>query len=66
IRYQSLLEGDPYLRRKYADDREPDELNYEDYYNLYLAEYDNWKAYCDNPSNYSEPSKIRAGISFEF
>ncbi len=66
IRYQSLLEGDPYLRRKYADDREPDELNYEDYYNLYLAEYDNWKTYCDNPSNYSEPLKIRAGISFEF
>lgn len=64
VKYESDIANDPYLQRKYAKD--PNNLTPEDAYNLYLAEYANWKAYCDNPANYSEPRRIMAGVSFEF
>ena len=64
IYYESRLESSPYLRRKYAED--PNNLTEEDAYNLYLADYANWKAYCDNPNHYDIPRTIRFGITINF
>ena len=64
IAYESMLDREPYLQRKYAED--PDNLTPEDAYNLYLADYANWKACCDDIRNYSDPRLIRAGVRFSF
>ncbi len=64
VKYETDLANDPYKLRKYAED--PDNPTLEDAYNLYLADLANWKKFCDDTRNYSEPLLIRVGVSLEF